>query len=177
MLEGKLLRSHAGQAGCLGGHLPVNFRGRLCSCGAVGCAEAEASTVVLPTLCRDHPGYAGSSLAKEPVLNFKALFEAVDRSDCVANDVLQHCTDVWCALTVGLIHAYGPEVVVFGGGVMQRGDKLLDPIRAYVQKHVWRTIRGVPRIERSQLGERAAFIGGATLFPEVEEMQIVRKRG
>jgi len=166
MLGGKLLRSRAGQAGCLGGHLPVNFKGRLCSCGAVGCAEAEASTAVLPFLCQEHPGFSTSSVANESVLNFNALFRAVDANDDVAQDVLSHCIDVWSNLTVGLIHAYGPELVVFGGGVMQRGEQLLNPIRAYVEAHVWRTTRGLPRIERAQLGERAALLGGPALFPK-----------
>lgn len=164
MLGGRLLRSRSGQAGCLGGHLPVNFRGRRCSCGAIGCAETEASTTVLPILYREHPGFAQSSLAKEPILNFKKLFEAADQGDPIAQDVRDHCVHVWSVLTVGLIHAYGPELVIFGGGVMQRGDELLDPIRAYVAKHVWRTSRGLPRVEIAQLGDRAALIGGSTLF-------------
>ncbi len=55
MSEGRLLRGKHSQAGCLGGHLPVDFEGRVCSCGAVGCAEAEASSVSLPEVCRAHP--------------------------------------------------------------------------------------------------------------------------
>ena len=164
MLAGRLLRSYAGQAGCLGGHLPVNFMGRRCSCGAIGCAESEASTAVLPTLCREAPGFATSLLSTEPVLDFKALFRAVDAQDAVAIGVLEHCLAVWSALTVGLIHAYGPEVVVFGGGVMQRGEALLEPIRAFVAKHAWKTTRGLPRIVASQLGTRAAMLGGMAMF-------------
>ncbi len=43
MIGGKLLRGKHAQAGCLGGHIPVKFGGRQCTCGAIGCAEAEAS--------------------------------------------------------------------------------------------------------------------------------------
>src|SRR6185436_1327858 len=43
MIEGKLLRGKHSQAGCLGGHIPVLFTGRPCTCGAVGCAESEAA--------------------------------------------------------------------------------------------------------------------------------------
>jgi glucokinase len=43
MMLGKLVRGAHAQAGCLGGHLPVNYRGHKCACGNVGCAEAEAS--------------------------------------------------------------------------------------------------------------------------------------
>ncbi len=164
MLGGRLLRSHSGQAGSLGGHLPVNFQGRRCSCGGIGCAESEASTAVLPTLCREAPGFSTSLLSTANRLDFKAVFQAVDAGDSVALSVLAHCIRVWSVLTVGLVHAYGPELVVFGGGVMQRGEALLEPIRAYVDDHTWGTKRGRPRIAAAQLGAYAALLGGGTLF-------------
>lgn len=167
MLGGRLLRSHAGQAGCLGGHLPVQLEGRLCACGAIGCAEAEASTAVLPLLCREHPGFPQSHLALAPVLDFKTLFQAVDQQDTVAEQILARCLLVWSVLTVGLIHAYGPQRVVFGGGVLRRGEALLDPIRAHVERHTWRTTRGLPQIVRAQLDENAALLGGEALFATV----------
>ena len=168
MLGRKLLRSAAGQAGCLGGHLIVNFNGRRCVCGAVGCAESEASTAVLPLLCREHAGFLQSSLAAEPALNFEVVFHHADAGDSVAQEVVQHCTKVWSALTVALIHAYGPEQVVFGGGVMRRGPSLLEPIRRFVEEHMWRTSFGVPRVECASLGPDAALLGGSTLFHREE---------
>ena len=48
MIEGKLLRGKHAQAGCLGGHLPAKVGGRACTCGAIGCLEAEASGWALP---------------------------------------------------------------------------------------------------------------------------------
>ena len=55
MIEGKLLRGKHAQAGCLGGHIPAVFNGRPCNCGAIGCAEAEASGWSLPLLVRSWP--------------------------------------------------------------------------------------------------------------------------
>lgn len=166
MLGGKLLVSRSGHAGSLGGHLPVRLDGRTCTCGAVGCAEAEASTVALPALCRDWPGFAHSILAEESHITFKVLFQAVDAGDLVAEQVLAHCLHVWSVLTVALVHAYGPELVLFGGGVLHRGEQVLAPIRTYVHRHMWRTARGLPRIETGRLGTHAALIGAASLFPE-----------
>ncbi|HEY4000762.1 MAG TPA: ROK family protein, partial [Candidatus Xenobia bacterium] len=37
MMEGRLVRGKHLQGGCLGGHLPVLFTGRKCTCGAIGC--------------------------------------------------------------------------------------------------------------------------------------------
>src|SRR5439155_23768344 len=64
MIEGKLLRGKHSQAGCIGGHFPVLFSGRPCSCGGIGCAEAEASGWSLPAVVNDWPGIASSALAK-----------------------------------------------------------------------------------------------------------------
>lgn len=166
MIGGRLLESKAGHAGSLGGHLPVRMDGRRCACGAIGCAEAEASTSTLPLLCRDWPGFDRSLLTKEPRLDFEALFRAVDARDVIAEQVLAYCLQVWSVLTVALIHAYGPELVLFGGGVMHRGEEILLPIRSYVEEHMWRTSRGLPRIEAAKLGSRAALLGAASLFEE-----------
>ncbi len=166
MIGGRLLVSKAGHAGSLGGHLPVRADGRRCACGAIGCAEAEASTSTLPDLCRDWPDFGTSALSRERRIDFKVLFEAVDACDAVAGQVLAYCLQIWSVLTVALIHAYGPELVLFGGGVMHRGQGILCPIRSYVEEHMWRTSRGLPRIEAAKLGSRAALLGAASLFQE-----------
>ncbi len=164
MLQNRLTQSRMGQAGSLGGHLAVPFGGRKCACGAVGCAEAEASTAVLAALCRDWPGFAKSLLATEAQLNFATLFRCKDAGDLVASEILQHCIHVWSALTVTLIHAYGPQVILFGGGVMNRSGEILPEIRAYVEKHSWKSSRGTAAIEVASLGDSAALIGAEALF-------------
>ncbi len=166
MLQNRLLHSYMGQAGTTGGHIGVRFNGRPCVCGAIGCAEAEASTSVLPDLCREWPRFAESSLSQEPQLNFATLFKARDAGDPFAKELIDHCIAIWAALTVSLIHAYGPQVILFGGGITQRGEDILRPIRAYVAQHSWKTSRGIARIEAAALGVDAALIGAEALFQE-----------
>jgi glucokinase len=169
MLQGEMLNSRYGQAGCLGGHLTVNYHGRRCSCGAIGCAEAEASTAVLPEICREMHGFTDSLLAHEEILNFETVFRCKDRGDETAAAVVQHCIEVWSALAVTLIHAYGPEVILFGGGVMRRGEEVLQPIREFVGKHIWKTTRGVPRVAAATLGSEAALFGAEAMFERESE--------
>ncbi len=164
MLQDRLLYSRMGQAGNLGGHLTVRFNGRPCVCGARGCAEAEASTSALPAICRDWPGFRKSALTQEPELNFATLFRWRDAGDQVAGELIDHCIAVWSALTVSFVHAYGPELILFGGGVMRRGEDILRPLRAYVEQHAWKTSRGTTRIEAASLGADAALVGAEALF-------------
>lgn len=164
LVGGQLLRSRLGHAGSLGGHLIVRYGGRPCACGAVGCAEAEASTSVLPSIVSAWPGFSQSALASETIIDFQALFAATDKGDAVACAVMQHCLEVWSALAVTLVHAYGPEVLLFGGGVLRRGEDILQPIREAVARHTWKTSRGTPRVAAAALGHHAALIGAETLF-------------
>lgn len=42
------------QAGSLGGHFVLDYKGRRCSCGNKGCVEALSSSFFLPTIIREH---------------------------------------------------------------------------------------------------------------------------
>jgi glucokinase len=166
MLQNRLLRSHLGHAGALGGHVVVRFDGRRCACGAIGCAEAEASTSVLPEIAASFTGFEQSMLAAESHLDFAAVFRAKDAGDAVAAAILDHCLAVWSALAVTLVHAYGPQLMLFGGGVMRRGEEILGPVRTFVGQHTWKSSRGSAQIEAAALGQKAALIGAEALFEE-----------
>ena len=165
MMLGKLVRGAHAQAACLGGHLPVNYRGHKCACGNVGCAEAEAAGWSLPQIVRETPGFDESSLANLPQIDFQALFAAARNQDAVARAVQQHCLNIWAVNAVALIHAYDPEVVVFGGGVMQSADVILPFVQEYVEKHAW-TSWGTPRVCAAILGGNAALLGAVPLLSE-----------
>jgi len=165
MIGGKLLRGKHAQAGCLGGHLPVSFEGRTCTCGNIGCAEAEASGWALPLVAKDMPGFAKSPLAREPQVNFEALFRLAAQGDPVARTLRDRCLQVWAAGTTGLIHAYDPEVVVFGGGVMKSADIIVPFIQSYVEKHAW-TPWGKVKVRAAELGNNAGLLGAVPLLAE-----------
>jgi len=163
MIEGKLLRGKHAQAGCLGGHLPAKVGGRPCTCGAIGCLEAEASGWSLPLLAREWKGFSDSKLAGREKINFQTLFELADDGDRVANEIRDYCLKVWATGAVGLIHAYDPERIVIGGGVMRRGAVILPYIQAYVNQHAW-TPWGKVEIVAAQLGNDAGLFGAIPLL-------------
>ena len=165
MMLGKLVRGTHAQAACLGGHMPVNYRGHKCACGNVGCAEAEASGWSLLRIVRETPGFDKSSLASAAQIDFQTLFAAARKGDAVASAVQQHCLNVWAVNAVALIHAYDPEVVVFGGGVMQSADVILSFVEEHVGTHAW-TSWGTPRVCAAMLGGNAALLGAVPLLSE-----------
>jgi glucokinase len=165
MIEGKLLRGKHAQAGCLGGHIPVLFTGRACNCGAIGCAEAEAGGWALPYVVREWPGISASALAKHKEVGFKELFEEAARGDAIAKAIRDRCLNIWAVDAVGLVHAYDPEIIVIGGGVMQSADVIIPYVEAYVQKHSW-TPWGKVQVRAAKLGNNAALLGAVPLLSE-----------
>lgn len=165
MIGGRLLRGKHFQAGVLGGHLVADFDGRPCTCGGVGCVEAEASTWALPDVCRATPGFEASALARRERLDFEGLFASAAEGDRVAVEVRDRCLRVWAAGAVAMIHAWDPEVLVIGGGVMRNATAVLPSIEAHVHRHSW-TPWGQVAVRAAALGERAALLGAVPLLQE-----------
>lgn len=163
MIEGKLLRGKHAQAGCLGGHLPAKVGGRPCTCGAIGCLEAEASGWSLPLMAREWKGFSASRLAGHENIDFQMLFDLADHGDRVASEIRDYCLQVWATGAVGLIHAYDPEQIVIGGGVMHRAALILPYIQTYVSRHAW-TPWGKVQIVAAQLGNNAGLFGAIPLL-------------
>lgn len=175
IIEGRVLRGKHGQAGILGGHLTVNYRGRECHCRNVGCAEAEASTAFLTDLFKEQPGILESSLARAASLDYAAVFRLARRGDACAKAIRDHSLQVWASLAVNLIHAYDPEMVIIGGGIMASAKVILP----FIQEHVRRcahTPWGRVEVMASQLGDQATFAAAEWLLLEQAEQSFLKMK-
>jgi glucokinase len=165
LIEGHLLRGVRAHAGNLGGHMTVALHGRKCLCGNIGCAEAEASGWALPGIVRESRGYAGSTLASLQNITFRDLFLHAGRGDAVALAVRDRCLEVWAANAVALVHAYDPEVLILGGGVMGSAGSILPYIQRHVDAHTWSGF-GKVQVRAATLGNSAALFGAIPLLTE-----------
>ncbi len=170
MIEGRLLRGKHDQAGVLGGHVPVTLDGRRCTCGGLGCAESEAAGWSLPLVAREWPGFAASQLASRRI-DFENVFSCANAGEQVARELVAHCLKVWGAAAVAAIHAFDPELLVYGGGVMKSADAILPFLQEYVRANAW-TPWGTVRVCAAQLGNDAALLGVVPLFEQ--ELPLVR---
>jgi glucokinase len=93
------------------------------------------------------------------------LFDEASRGDKVALAVRERCLNIWAVDAVALIHAYDPEVIVIGGGVMESAGIIVPYIQSYVDKYAW-TPWGKVQIRAAQLGNNAALIGSVPLVAE-----------
>ena len=163
LIQGSLLRGKYGTAGNMGGHISVNATGRLCTCGNIGCAEAEASSVVLGELASNHENFATSALKKEPKIDYEAVFRLAREEDLCAKLLLQHSLQIWSTLVVNLIHAYEPNKVIIGGGISRSADMMIPAMQKYVDEHAWTPNRRV-EVVPSLLGDDAALVAGSWLL-------------
>ncbi len=163
MIEGKLLHGKHFQAGCLGGHFTINMHGEKCTCGNIGCVESEASTWKLPELFRNHPEFSQSKANGSELLDFELLFGLAQQNDSMATDIMYHCLEAWSAGIVTMIHAYDPEMVIIGGGVMKSAEIILPYIREEVAQRAW-TPWGNVQIEAAHFADEAGMLGMAYLL-------------
>lgn len=158
LLGGELMIGKHFQAGNLGGHFVVNHAGSLCTCGNIGCVEAEASTWRLPSLLMEHSMFADSSMKSEKHLDFKALLHHAGNSDRVASEVLDHCLSVWSAGIITMIHAFDPEMIIISGGIMKSSAVILPALQEKVNQLAW-TPWGKVRLVEAKFPDSAALFG------------------
>jgi glucokinase len=158
IIEGRLLRGKHFQAGILGGHFTVQYNGNECTCGNIGCVEAEASTWNISHMIKTDPGFSKSSLANESQLDFYAVFKASQKNDELATRIKYECMNTWSAAIINLIHAYDPEIVVLGGGILNSKEEIIPYMQERVPRYAW-TPWGKVQIKASELMDDAAILG------------------
>lgn len=122
VLDGRLWRGARGTAGEIG-HIPVDPRGPVCSCGQQGCLELMASGSAITRLWpNDHP---------RPI---EALFEAADRGDQRAMDVRIALLENIAAAVRVLVLTIDVQSVVIGGGASGLGRPLIDAVTAVLAR-------------------------------------------
>jgi glucokinase len=149
IIDGQLLRYTGECAGDLG-HIIVDRKGRLCTCGARGCLEAMVNVAALSER-------AGGREARDIVNNGR-------KGDRLAQKALTE-TGRWLGLGLAsLSPIFSPDRIVVGGGISAAGDILLDPTRASYQAHVQPEFRGKTQVVGSSFEGWEGMIGAASLF-------------
>jgi glucokinase len=165
VVRGTLALGYKMGAGEVGHHQIRPDGGFVCSCGKIGCFEAQASgTGLLRHAFRLAPSFPRSTLLDAPRdrLGSKAIRRLAQAGD-------QHALAAWSAfcddLALGIANVVAfvnPEVIALGGGVSSAGDFLLDRVRPLVDERTTMVPRGTTRIVRATLGNDAGAVGAAT---------------
>ncbi len=157
VIDGKVLYGEHFQAGSLGGHFVIDYKGRRCSCGNVGCVEAHSSSSFLEEIIRDNETLSESFKDKADTFDFKQIFDLAEQENTDALCIRNQCMDIWAAAIITYIHAYDPEVVILGGGIMKSSKTIIPYLKARVDELAW-CPSGKVQLVVSQLGDNTALL-------------------
>ena len=148
VVDGRLLRGHLGRAGHLG-HVSLDPAGPLDVVNTPGSLE---DAIAEKSLGRRTGGRYASTAE---------MVAAVGTGDPFARAVWQTSVRALAAAVASFINAFGPEVVVIGGGIAKAGPALFVPLAAHLDQFEWRPGGARARIEPARLGDYAAAYGAA----------------
>lgn len=127
IMDEKIVRGKHFGAGVLGGHFIIDWTkdAPRCTCGSFGCVESIASTWRVEEVATKHPLFSESTLAQAAKIDYETVFNLAAKGDALAVELKETCLQAWSAGLINLIHAYDPEVIVIGGGIMNSKDIIL----------------------------------------------------
>jgi glucokinase len=171
VVDGKLHRGAFGIAAEIG-HMRVVPDGLLCGCGAYGCFEQYGSGNALVRFAREaaqaNPSEAAEllSLGDGTVegISGGAITRAAESGNPLALNAFETLGNWLGAGIASLSVVLDPQCVVIGGGVIDAGDILLNPIRKGLEKYMpFAGMHPYPEISPALLGNDAGLVGVADL--------------
>jgi predicted NBD/HSP70 family sugar kinase len=143
------------------GHTVIEYGGRTCRCGALGCLEAYVGAPAILDRYRQARGRRLGQDDERAALD--ALIASAGRSP-VAARILAETAGYLGAGIANLINLFNPQRIVLGGWAgLALGTHLLPAIRESAGAHALGHPYGQTSIELCQLGDDAVAVGAATL--------------
>ena len=173
--EGKLIRG--ANCTCMEiGHMPVMHGGPRDGVGNRGSLESVASRLAIagaaaqaayrgeaPLLLDD----AGTNIAD---IRSGALKNSVEKDEKAIIEILNDASDQLAMAVVTMVHLMAPEVIVFGGGLIEAMGKLMLPrIEEKARKRVLGSLKDVYKVKEAELGDDAGVMGAAALAKQAIE--------
>ena len=157
-------------AGAEVGHMRVVPGGLPCGCGAHGCIEQYGSGRALQRMANELADAGGIGQALADVRSRNGSLRGTDISALImAGDpgalaALRQLGDWLGQACASLGAVLDPQLFVFGGGVAQAGELLLEPIRlAYLENLPARGYHPEPEFKIAELVNDAGVVGAADL--------------
>ena len=161
VIEGKIYR------GSEFGHMVIKDGGRPCKCGRKGCFESycSATGVVAMTkeaIAENPDGLLAKTAELEGEVSGRTMFDAADKGDTVAIKLVDEYIEYLACGIANLVNGLNPEIISLSGGIANRGEKLLVPLRKKVMSEIYEGIRpNASKIVCCTLGYKAGLIGAA----------------
>jgi glucokinase len=169
ILDGKL-RSGFRHAAAEVGHMIVLADGPVCGCGKRGCLESVASRTAIDRdlrlgIAAGRKSLIGELIKDDTPPTSGALAEAWNKGDPLVTEVMSRAQWYLGLHTASIVNMIDPEMIVFGGGVVEAmGKELLVPIRVTARQYFIQQA-GAEKVQivLAKLGDYAGVLGAAVL--------------
>jgi glucokinase len=171
ILDGKLWTGASGFAGEVG-HITIDTEGIPCVCGNTGCLETLASAPSIVRRARERLNRDSTSSLSRLALNKNFTAEDMAREaregDDFAAMMIERTGKYIGTGVASVINLLNIERIVLGGGVMDAGPLILDPIIKEVKRRAFQPCFEATQIVIATLGLDAAPVGVALLARDAE---------
>lgn len=171
IIENKLYGGSGGLAGEIG-HMTIDSAGAICGCGSRGCLEAVASKTgmqaeIQARIKRGENTLIKESIEKEGILKSGPLKEAYEKGDTVVIETIERAAKYLGVGVANLINIFDPEIIVFGGGIIEElGDFILPIVKEEASRYAMRAVFANVKFKKAKLGDDAGIMGAFVLAQE-----------
>ncbi|MBQ6621906.1 MAG: ROK family protein [Mogibacterium sp.] len=170
ILNGALYTGYLSKGAELG-HIVLDTEGPLCPCGQRGCLEAFSSKKGIASYIREQAARGRESMmtpyVQTGVFKSKYLKKALKKNDPLTVEAIDRACYYLAAGTGTLINTFSPQVVVYGGGVMEAcGDQLLEKILRHVDRFCMTSIRPTVELKVAELGDDSNVYGALAIIED-----------
>ena len=156
------------------GHMILDPEGPLCGCGQRGCLEAFSSKQGISSYIRQQVSRGRESemaeQVKEGVFRSKFLKKALAHHDKVTEEAIDRACHYLAIATGNLINTISPDVVIFGGGVVEAtGDLFRDKVLEEIDRYCMTSIRPTVELKTAALGDDSNIYGSLAMIHDAEQ--------
>lgn len=166
MADGRILRGANNIAGAIGWMaLERPFQHHYIDCGCFeSSASGEGIAKMAKRIIEEKKHYNGVLKTKSlNTLETLDVFEAFEQKDAVAEEVLQHCIEVWGMAIANLVSLFNPQKIILGGGVFGPAIKFIPEIKREATKWAQPVSIQLVTIQASALSSHAGLYGAACI--------------
>ena len=161
MANGSIITGAKGSAGEIGHIHLMDEDTPAESNGLKGSFEYYASATGLIRLAKERlKSDPQKSMLREGPLEASAVFTAAAQGDYVARDIVSTYGNYLGKGLACLATILGPDVIIFGGGMSEAGDMLVECAKPAFHEYAYPLVRET-EIRLAKLGNRAGMIGAA----------------